>query len=104
MNPKCKKCSIRQNCDWLFEACQLTHREVAERPDFIGKWHLREVAPNEKANAVKRHNRRVWLRTMFKPETGMAVKYDKRRKPDNPRRQWERGYRNARNARLREVR
>jgi hypothetical protein len=95
MPSPCDNCKIRKGCDIFSEMCQLTPREVVvARPELIVS---REVSMpleleewSRSLNNAKRQKRRIWLRNEFKPDRSMAVKYDKRRKPDTPRRQWDR--------------
>jgi hypothetical protein len=95
VSDRCAYCPIKSGCDIFSEMCQLTPREiVVARPELIVP---REVSMpleleewSRSLNNAKRQKRRIWLRNEFKPDRSMAVKYDKRRKPDTPRRQWDR--------------
>jgi len=101
MNDPCKRCPIRINCDWISGLCDLSAREVVMlRPEATYRYELdpraKHLTRSQIANAAKRHKRRVWIRTEFQPDKSLRAKYDKRRKPDTPRRAWERKYRKER--------
>lgn len=85
---QCDLCPIRVNCDFLSGLCRLTPAEVARlRPDLIAKGYQMK-----RLNDIKRDKRQQWL-AGFVPDNSLAVRYDKRRKKDSPRRAWERKYR-----------
>lgn len=73
-------------CDVVNRDCLLTPREAAKlvvvKP-ITEKWEHGERMLEARRAKMK----------PFVPDTSMAVRYDKRRKKDTPRRQWERAYR-----------
>ncbi len=86
---KCSHCPIRTGCDWLSEMCRLTPREVAQRPHLtLNRYPIAQHS--KEGNDAKRAKRVLWLVTEFQPDRSLAVKYDGRRKPDSPKRQYDR--------------
>ena len=89
----CGKCPHRVNCDFLAGFCNLSASEVVRyRPDLItdADAHQRAIEAGQAISAALRELR---VKRIFIPDRSMAVRYDKRRKKDSPRRQWERAYR-----------
>ena len=64
------------------------YRIVTDRPPL-------KVLPEKRTEQLAQINRERHDAKLaaFEPDTRFGLKYDKRRKPDTPRRQWERGYR-----------
>lgn len=93
MLDKCKHCPLLF-CDFVSRDCRLTSGEVARlRPDLLRDDEAAIKAAlsdwSKAMNALRKPK-------PFTPQTGMAIKYDRRRKKDSPRRQWERKYRRER--------
>lgn len=84
---RCAGCPLLW-CDSLSPLCQLTPEEKLEMHKDEQKreaWHQHLIRISPLGHAARRKP--------FVPETGMAVKYDRRRKPDTPERQRHRLYR-----------
>jgi len=92
MPDPCARCEIRRNCDLLSEMCDLSARQIVKyRPDLLTDANAYERTVTAARECFRSANEA--RKREFVPDRSMAVRYDKRRKKDSPRRQWERAYR-----------
>lgn len=92
---QCLACPLPTDCNDKHPRCFFRiwqdgelkdHREAQQREKEAAQFR----AHSQKMNDAKRAKRALWVLTEFKPDTSLAVKYNKRRKPDTPRRQYQR--------------
>lgn len=100
MPNKCDLCPIRSGCDWLSEMCRLTPREVAKTVP--GVLDTKPITEKWEHGERMLEARRAKMKP-FVPDRSMAVRYDKRRKKDTPRRQYDRNRYRARKAAVKEM-